>query len=96
MRDRWTPDHGQVEQRLGHEVAVADGVEASCRTRGEAEVGGHRRGVERERRAGEGAGPSGDTSSRRVEQAVDVAGSAHAWASRWWASSTGWARCRCV
>ena len=89
----------QVEQRLGDEVAVADGVEAVLERAGEAEVGGGDRRVERQRRAGQRAGAE----RRHVEARRRVASrrstsraSAQPWASRWWASSTGWARCRCV
>ena len=49
-------DQGQVEERLGHEVPVGDGVEAVVEDAGEAEVGRRRRGVERQRRAGQRAG----------------------------------------
>ena len=49
-------EQGQVEQGLGHEVAVAHGVERVLEAAGEAEVGGDAVGVERQRRAGQGAG----------------------------------------
>jgi hypothetical protein len=42
--------------------------------------------------------PSGDTSRRAMvaSRRSTSRASAQAWASRWWASSTGWARWRCV
>ena len=69
-------EQGQVEQRLGDEVAVADGVERVGEHAGEAERLGRRRRIDRQRRAGERAGAEG----RHVEaldgrhEAVDVAG----------------------
>ena len=67
---------GQVEQGLGHEVPVRDGVQAVGEDGAEAEVGRRGGRVERKRRAGQGAGAerghveTGD----RGHQAVDVAG----------------------
>ena len=64
-----------VEERLGDEVAVADGVEAVLEGGVEAEVVRRRRGVERQRRTGEGAGAERRDveAAPGVEQAVDVA-----------------------
>ena len=92
-------EQGEVEQRLGDEVAVAHRVEGVLERRGEAEVGRDAVGIERQRRAGQRAGAErrhveprdGSSSSRSTSRA-----SAQPWASRWWASSTGWARCRWV
>ena len=50
---------GQVEERLGHEVPVADGVQGVLEPAGEAQVGSHRVGIEVERGAGQGARPQG-------------------------------------
>jgi hypothetical protein len=60
------PDEREVEHGLGHEVAVADGVEAVVEHAGESEVGGVADGVDRQRRPGERAG-----AERRHVEAVD-------------------------
>ena len=76
MRERWTPSEGQVEEGLGHEVAVRHRIQRVLEAAGEPEVGGHAVRVERQRRAGQGPGPQG----RHVEpvdrgqQTVDVPG----------------------
>ncbi len=76
IRDRWTPKQGQVEEGLGHEVAVGHGVEGVLEPAGEPEVLGHTVRVEGQGRAGQGPGPEG----RDVEpvdgghQPVDVPG----------------------
>ena len=69
-------EQGQVEEGLGHEVAVGDGVEGVLEAAGEAEVGGHAVGVERQRRAGQRPGPEGAhvEADDGVQQPVDVAG----------------------
>ncbi len=50
-------EQGDVEERLGHEVAVGDGVERVLEPCVEAEVLGHEVGVERQRGPGQGPGP---------------------------------------
>ena len=88
----------QVEEGLGHEVAVGHRVERVLEPPGESEVGPGSVGVERQGRAGQCSGPSGETSSRATvaTRRSTSRASAQPWASRWWASSTGWARCRWV
>ena len=69
-------DQGQVEQRLGHEVAVGDGVEEFSNRAAKPSSPATQVGVERQRRPGQRAGPE----RRHVEappggdQPVDVAG----------------------
>ncbi len=59
-------DESQIEQRLGDEVPVGDGVEAVLEDGCKPEIGCGRRRVEREGRAGKGAGAEG-----RHVQALD-------------------------
>ena len=47
MRDRCTAAQAEDEQRLGHEVTVADGVEAVLEPGGEAQLLGGEVGVQR-------------------------------------------------
>ncbi len=69
-------DEGEIEEGLGHEVAIGHGIEAVVERGGEAEVGRRAMRIERQRRAREGAG----TQRRHVEavdrgeKAIDVAG----------------------
>src|SRR3546814_1687106 len=72
-------EQGEREERLGDEVSVGDGVEAVLEAAGEAEVGGDAVGVERDRRARQGA-----SAERRhvgaatgVDDAVDVRSEEH-------------------
>ena len=89
----------EVEQGLGHEVPVGHRVEGVLEPAVEAEVLGHEVRVERERGAGQRAGARAGETSIRSTVATSRStsrASAQPWASRWWASSTGWARCRWV
>ena len=69
-------DQGQVEEGLGHEVAVGHGIERVLEAAVEAELGRHIVGIERERRAGQRPRTQrGDVEPvDRDQQAVDVAG----------------------
>ena len=92
-------EESQIEEGLGHEVTVGDGVERILEPSGETEIGGHRVGVESERRPGQGA--TRRAGSRRVGRRCASAGRRRArgpsaWARRWWARRTGWARCMWV
>ena len=51
------PEQGQIEQRLGHEVAVGDRVEGVLEASGEPQLGGHAVRVEFEGRAGQSSRP---------------------------------------
>ncbi len=68
-------EQGEVEEGLGHEVAVAHGIERVVEHGGEAEVGGGARRVEGQRAAGQGPGTERGHvgASPGGEQAVDVA-----------------------
>ena len=69
-------DQGQVEEGLGHEVAVGHGIERVLEAPVEAELGRHIVGIERERRAGQRSRTQrGDVEPvDRGQQPVDVAG----------------------
>ncbi len=69
-------EQGDVEQRLGHEVAVRDGVERVLEPAVEAELGRHEVGVEREGRTGQRPGPQRRDVQpvHRDQEPVDVAG----------------------
>ena len=74
IRDRWTPSERDAEEELGDEVAVRDRVEAVLERRGEAQLAGGDRRVDRQRAAGERARPErGDVGARRgVHEPVRV------------------------
>ena len=86
------------EERLGDEVAVRRRVEGVLEGGREAELRGVVTQVQRQARTQ----PAHRRRAAGVERRRVGAGgrrrapSAQAWASRWWASSTGWARCRWV
>ncbi len=69
-------EQGDVEQRLGHEVAVRDGVQRVLEAAVEAELGGHEVGVEREGRPGQRPGPERRDVQpvHRDQEPVDVTG----------------------
>ena len=69
-------EQGEVEERLGHEVAVGDGVEGVVEPGREAQLGRHPVGVEGQRRARQGAGAERRhvQASACAGQAVDVPG----------------------
>ena len=66
MRDRCTPEQREVEERLGHEVAVGHRIERVLEAAVEPELRGDVVGIERQRRAGQRAG-----AERRDVEAVD-------------------------
>jgi len=70
------PEQGQGEEGLGHEVPVPDGVEGVVEGPGEAQVGGHARGVQGQRRARQGPGAQRRDveAAPAVQQPVHVAG----------------------
>ena len=99
MRDRCTPSEREVEQRLGDEVTVAHRVERVLERRREAEIG---RGAVRDRAAA--TSPRARPLRAATRRAASIVASnrstsrasAQPCASRWCASSTGWARCTWV
>ncbi len=70
------PEQRQVEQRLCDEVPVGDRIEGVLEPCAEAEVGGHRVGVERQRRSCESSGAERRhvEPGERVEEPVEIPG----------------------
>ena len=69
------PEQGQVEQGLGHEVPVADGIEGVVEHRRETEFTGGELRIDGQRRAGQGArAQRGDIGpGNRREEPIHVA-----------------------
>ena len=97
-REVHEPERAGVEQ-VADEVAVGDRVDRVVERAREAELAGRPLRVERQARAGQRAGAERALVGRGVGAARSRSASRssiHACAARWWPSSTGCARCRCV
>ena len=94
-----TPTMRGDEGELGDEVARGGAVDRVGARAGEAELGGDRPGSRPRLEPASAPEPYGESAATRASQSRSRSTSrtsGHAWASRWCASSTGWACCRCV